>query len=128
MGGAYIMIIGTWTNGTPTAAMLSDCGRTVEFFEGTDFTTMAPHDELAHAGTRWVLADPGRSYIAYTDKPSDMFGLKDLPAGRYDLTWLDCVTGRTVAQKAVNVAAGDHGWRKPQQFGSEIAVWIRRAR
>ena len=27
---------------------------------------MKPHDELAAGSTRWVLANPGKSYVAYT--------------------------------------------------------------
>ncbi|GAG05548.1 unnamed protein product, partial [marine sediment metagenome] len=127
LGGLMPMLFEMNVHDTQTAT-LRQCRHLQEFFEATDFYTMASHDELAHAGTKWVLADPGRSYIAYTDEPSDRLGLKDLQAGRYDFTWLDCVTGKTVAQKAVSMAAGDHGWRKPEQFGSEIAVWIRRAR
>ena len=34
-------------------------------FIETKVNTTAPHDELADAGTRWVLVDPGRSYVAY---------------------------------------------------------------
>ena len=43
---------------------------------------MAPHDELRHAGTKYVLADPGRSYIAYSDQSGVPLGLKSLSAWR----------------------------------------------
>ncbi len=55
--------------------------RVQRFFEATDFTTMAPHDELRHAGTTYVLADPGRSYIAYSSNLAGVLGLPR-PAGR----------------------------------------------
>ncbi|MGH7955405.1 MAG: Ig-like domain-containing protein, partial [Opitutaceae bacterium] len=97
------------------------------FFEATEFWKMSSHDELKSEGTKYVLADAGRSYIAYADAPAGSLGLKNLPAGRYVVTWLDCVTGKKVATEATVARAGDHSFAKPSQIGAECAVAIRRA-
>ncbi len=107
--------------------MLEQFRHLQEFFEATDFWTLSSHDELKHDGTKYVLADPGRSYVAYTDNLTSQIGIKRLPAGQYAVTWLDCQTGQTVT-RAVHVdQPGDHAFDKPQPIGAECAAWIRRA-
>ncbi|MBL7154635.1 MAG: hypothetical protein ISS79_13055, partial [Phycisphaerae bacterium] len=126
MGGAYVMILEMDIAGTPRSD-LEDCGRLVRFFESTNFDQMAPHDELAFAGTKYVLARPGDSYIAYAPNLDGEIGLKGLKPGRYDLRWFDCATGKEVVQKAVKAAAANQTWPRPQGIGKELAVHIRRA-
>ena len=125
MGGAYVMILRMDIATTPVSD-LEDCGRLVRFFEATSFNEMAPHDELGFAGTKYVLARPGRSYIAYTPKLMGKIGLKNIRAGQYRFVWYDCATGLTVTQENVTVAGGDQSWSKPDNIGSELAVYIRR--
>ena len=123
------MVIGTWSPkiGDPTREMLKDMGRLVKFFESVrELTRMAPHDELARGGTQYVLADPGRSYIAYASGPSGNIGLKRMAAGTYEFTWLDCASGKTVKRTGVRVPAGDASWPRPPGIGSELAVAITR--
>ena len=92
---------------------LQQCRHLQRFFEATDFYTMAPHDELADGGTRWVLAAPGGSYIAYTDKATGSLGLVNLEAGRYHLTWLDCITGKTIVQRKKMKVSGTYTREDP---------------
>jgi CubicO group peptidase (beta-lactamase class C family) len=125
MGGAYVMILGMDIAGTPKSD-LEDCGRLVRFFESTDFCEMSPHDELAYGGTKYVLARPGESYIAYAAKLRGKIGLKNLTAGTYQLRWFDCATGKEAIQENVQVADGQHTWPKPNDIGNELAVYIRR--
>ncbi|MGH7128556.1 MAG: DUF4038 domain-containing protein, partial [Planctomycetaceae bacterium] len=125
MAGLMPMLLNMDIAGTPAEA-LGQCRHLQEFFESTDFWTMTSHDELAHAGTKYVLADPGRSYIAYADRPASQLGLKNLPAGRYAVTWLDCRTGRTSTLDQQMDQAGDHAFAKPPEIGDECAAWIRR--
>ncbi len=125
MGGAYVMILGMDIATTPKSD-LEDCGRLVHFFESTHFSEMSPHDELGWAGTKYVLALPGRSYIAYTPDLQGKIGLKDVRAGRYEFVWFDCVNEERVTQKNVSVADGDQSWNKPDGIGRELAVYIRR--
>jgi hypothetical protein len=111
--------------GTPKSD-LADCGRLVRFFESTKFNEMAPHDELGHAGTTYVLAEPPDSYIAYSAEGTGKIGLKGMEAGSYDFLWFDCVTGRRVWRHRVEVAAGEQGWDRPGGFGGEVGVHISR--
>jgi len=126
MGGTMPMILKTDIENTPVA-LLRQCRYLQQFFESTDFYTMSPHDDLAHGSTAWVLADPGRSAIAYAISPQGEMGLKGLPAGRYNLTWLDCVNGRRVTQTDLGHSGGNAAWQPPKEVGDEIAVWIRAA-
>jgi len=125
LGGAHSMVLRMNIADTPVE-QLRDCRLLRRFMEATDFNTMAPHDELAAAGTEYVLADPGHSYIAYTSDGSADIGLKVMPAGSYTLRWFDCVTGESTVHRGVAVAAGEQSWKKPQRLGAEVAVHITR--
>ncbi|MBW8042242.1 MAG: DUF4038 domain-containing protein [Planctomycetes bacterium] len=125
MGGAYVMILGMDIAAT-TESDLRDCGRLVRFFESTNFNEMSPHDELRYGGTKYVLALPGTSYIAYTPNLRGKIGLRGMSAGNYEFRWFDCATGQRVLQTKVTVAAGDKTWSKPAGIGNELAVYIRR--
>jgi hypothetical protein len=105
---------------------LRDDGRINTFMEQTDFHTMKPRDDLAAGSTKWVLANPGQCYIAYTYDYSGPMGVKNMAAGTYDLTWFDTVDGDTVMQDGLSVGSGDVTWAKPDSIGSEIALSIKR--
>ena len=100
------------------AALLPDDGVLRKFMEQTDFYAMRPQDDLAVGATKWVLANPGKSYIAYTYDCSGPMGLRGMTAGIYDFTWLDTVAGRSQSQAGVAVAAGDVTWNKPETLGT----------
>jgi len=125
MGGAYVMILGMDIAAT-SKSDLEDCGRLVRFLESTNFNQMSPHDELAFAGTKYVLARPGFSYIAYAPKLQGEIGLKGMTRGTCEFCWFDCVTGKEVRQARVNIKTGDQSWKKPRSIGAELAVYIRR--
>jgi hypothetical protein len=110
-----------------TDATLRDDGRVGAFLERTDVHRMKPRDDLAAGSTRWVLAHPGESYVAYTYDASGPMGVKGLPGGSYDLTWFDTVDGRTVTQAGVAVSPGDATWPKPESLGREVALYVRRS-
>ena len=111
--------------GTP-AQDLKDCGYLVRFLQGVQLQGMAPRDELAHAGTDYVLAKPGDRYVAYAADAAGQIGLKDMTAGRYRFDWCDCASGKRVLQTSVTVAEGDSAWKAPAGFGREVAVYLRR--
>lgn len=71
-------------------------------------------------------ANPGVSYIAYTYDHTGAIGVKDLPPGAYNFLWFDPVTGKQVTQPGVPVSTGDNIWPKPESFGREVALYIRR--
>ena len=125
MGGAYIMPIEWMIDNTPLTH-LQDCGRLVQFMERTDVHTMAPNDGLAFGGTEYVLANPGKSYIAYASSLSGDIGLRNMTAGTYDFLWYDVMDGTSVEQKGVSVGSGNQLWKKPSGIGNELAVFIKR--
>ena len=104
-----------------------DDGKVVAFMEQTDWHTMKPMDTLAAGSTKWVLANPGCSYIAYTYEYERAMGIKDLTNGLYTLMWFDTVTGETVTMNDVSVAAGDAEWQKPSSMSKEIALYVHRS-
>ncbi len=124
MGGLMPMFLSMDIASTP-AESLQQCRFLQQFFEGTDFYSMFPHDELSEAETKYVLANPGRSYIVYADQLQHTIGLKDVPAGRCLISWLDCQTGRTATGKTLCEQPGQATFKKPVGFGSECAAWIR---
>lgn len=101
---------------------LREHGYIARFMEQTDFHRMKPRPDLAAGSTRWVLANPGHSYIAYTDNYANPVAIKDLPAGSYDLLWLDTIDGKTARQHGISSVA----FEKPASFSNEIAVYIKR--
>lgn len=123
MGGAYVMVYG-WTIDTTSISDLRGCGRLRRFMEFTNFNEMSPHDELKYGGTKYVLALPGDSYIAYASALSGDIGLRDMTAGLYNFNWYDITNGTTVVQTDISVAKGDQTWRKPADIGNELAVYI----
>ena len=86
MGGLQVMRLGMDIAETPDEA-LNACRYLQQFFEQTDFYTMVNADALAYGDTTYVLADSGRSYIAYGLDAGGGLGLQDLPADSYDLDW-----------------------------------------
>jgi hypothetical protein len=126
MAGSYVMILGMEIINTPPEH-LQDCRRLQHFFESTDFNYMAPHDELKHAGTEYVLASPGFSYIAYSSENSGELGLQNLDAGNYNMRWYDCVTGQSIQQNNTGIASGRQSWKKPPEIGEEVILSITRS-
>ena len=126
MGGAYVMINGMTIDNTPLND-LRDMGRIVTFFESTNINEMAPHDELAFAGTGYVLAKPGNSYIAYASNLSGAVGVKNLIAGQYDFKWFDPIDSSTVNQTNISVGSGNQSWSKPGSIGNEVALYLTRS-
>ena len=105
---------------------LRDNGRINTFMELTDFHKMKPQDDLAAGSAKWILANPGNSYIVYTYDCSGPMGIKGMTAGKYNLMWFDPVDGDVVTQSGVSVSSGDVTWAKPDSIGSEVALYIKR--
>jgi CubicO group peptidase (beta-lactamase class C family) len=127
MGGAYVMALG-WSfdkPDTPSVEDLKACGNLVRFFESTNVNEMAPHDELRAAGTQYVLAAPGQSYIAYASQPGGAVGLKSIKEGVYRLTWFNPVSGKSVTQDRVRVSSGEQHWERPRDFAGPVALYVR---
>lgn len=126
MGGAYAMVLDTDIANTPESD-LRDCGRLVKFFESTNLSGTAPHDEMAYGATEYVLAKPGQSYLIYISKPGKM-GVKNLPAGNYQLRWYNPATG-VWTKTTLSARAGSLLLARPRGMGGEaVLVLERRAR
>jgi hypothetical protein len=106
---------------------LREDGYIAAFMEGTDYYRMKPRPDLAAGSTRWVLANPGKSYIAYTYDAKGPLGIKEIAPGTYNLLWLDTVEGGRNEQEGVSVSSGEAGWTKPDSFSSEVALYIQRS-
>lgn len=106
--------------------LLKDDGLLARFMETTDFFRMRNDNAQAHGSTKWVLCNPGQSWIAYSYAATSPMGVRNLPAGSYDLLWFDCESGREVVQRGVESKGGAVGWPKPDGFGGEVAVYIGR--
>lgn len=126
MGGVMPMLLKMDIADTP-AETLRQCRDLQHFFEASDFYTMAPDDELAFAGTRWVLANPGHSYIAYSPEDAGDLGLRQLPTGAWQLSWLDCSTGARASSSLAMSETGDARFARPDGIGAWAAVWLRPA-
>ena len=105
---------------------LRDDGFIRFFMEKTNFPELAPRDDLAFGSTQWVLAKPSDSYVAYTYDYKENMGIRNLPAGTYDLLWFDTITGEIHEQAPRVEKWEDTSWRKPDNFGNEIALYIKR--
>lgn len=125
MGGAYVMPI-QWDIASTPIDELQDCGKIVSFMEKTDFNTMAPHDELAYAGSKYVLANPGKSYIAYASVLRGNIGIKNMQSGIYDLKWMDIPSGTMVNEMKINLVEGDKTFEVPENIGNELVVYIKK--
>jgi len=93
-------------------------------FSDTDFHEMAPHDELARGDTEYVLARPGRAYIAYSSRCTRELGLTGRFEGTYDLRWFDCATGKTVTRASVKISAVNASFARPAGLGKEVALYL----
>jgi hypothetical protein len=106
--------------------LLQDDGKMRAFMEETDFYRMRSHDELAAGATKWVLAQPGQSYIAYSYTVTDTMGVKGLVPGAYDLLWFDAITGERHLQKNAKAPNETTLWSKPPTMNNEIALYVKR--
>jgi hypothetical protein len=61
------------------------------FLKDVKWWTMSPHDELKTSGNAWIIADPGKEYVAFSESGSS-FSL-NLSAGTYQYRWYDPTNG-----------------------------------
>ena len=121
MGGAYSMILYMGIASTPLGDLRA-CGRLVGFMEATRFNEAVPADGLARGDTDYVLAEPGRVYIAYGDGGSCL-GVSVL-AGEYRVRWYDPVDGGWTDEGLQALATGDRMFAKPGAIGAEAALYL----
>ncbi len=126
MTGMHKLIPSHRPNITRDLIHLQEDGYVASFMEKTDFHTMWHRNDLAAGSAKWVLANPGNSYILYTYDYQDNMGLIGMFQGWYDLLWLDTETGETVWQRNILAKWGENTWKKPPTIGNEIALYVRK--
>jgi hypothetical protein len=85
---------------------------------------MVPRNNLKFGNTKFVLAVPGQSYVAYSDQASGNLGVQGLTSGTYNLKWLDTVDGSTVVQNGVAVTTAATAFLRPSSIQLEAALYI----
>ncbi|MEM7246081.1 MAG: thrombospondin type 3 repeat-containing protein [Acidobacteriota bacterium] len=123
MAGLHMMVFHMFNDPTPDED-LQALRTQQEFFETTNWYDLDPRDDLAFSGTKWVMALPPDSYIAYAPDLTGNMGISGMAAGRYDFHWVDCASGERVQQIGMAVGDGDQAWPKPGGFSEEVAVWV----
>ena len=86
---------------------------------------MTPRNDLKYGDTKWVLAEPGANYVAYSYSATANLGVKGLTNGSYQLKWLDTVDGSTVVQ-TVSVTSANRTFPRPASIQPESALYIRK--
>jgi len=108
----------------PKPGTLFEDGLISSFMEKTDYQNMEPRNDLKCSDTKWVLANPGKSYIAYSYECTEGIGLGQMTDGVYKLKWMDTETGKTITQYNVAVQWGSNDFKKPKPLGTEVVVYI----
>jgi len=124
MGGLMPMLLEMDVASTPIEE-LNRCRILQDFFERTDFNTMSPHDELAIGERQWVLANPGESYIAYSENLSENMHIRNISPGNYQVEWIDCASGILIRERK-KITASDEPFTKPKLIGKWGALWIKK--
>ena len=100
--------------------------RAIVEFSNSHPNMKAKIEPVPGGDSEYVLAAPGRAWVAWSGRRAGEMGVRGLPAGSYALRWLDCVRGAIVEQAEVAVAGGDTTWSAPVGIGSETALYVER--
>lgn len=140
---------GTFTGhqspGGGSVALRDQLGILKQFFDAMDFVKMQPdHAALKSVSpelTTSILSKSGQTYAVYTHvpltvKPADLQKLLgndnaanivlDIPAGQYDVKWLDTLTGQFEKTDSVAHAGGEMTLSSPT-FAMDIALLLTRS-
>lgn len=124
MGGAYVMVLFMFIDDTPTSD-LADLQRIADFFEGSPLFDLIPDNARAFGDTEYVMAAADDSaFVLYQSARTGDLGVTALPAGDYDLHWLDCVDGDTVDETLTGLSSGDQTFTTPASMGAEVALRV----
>jgi hypothetical protein len=98
---------GTAANDAPGgggAALRSQLGVLRRTLESTGLVALAPDARVvaeSRDATTLALSQPGKQYLIYVEGPGKTDVIVNLPAGRYDATWLNARTGRVDRKEEV---------------------------
>jgi hypothetical protein len=120
---------GTARNEAPgggSPALRRQFGVLKRFVEGFDFVRMRPDRRIvtrAPGAFREALVDPGRAYAIYLDGRLAGDLVLEVPAGRYDATWIDVLTGSPLAQTRVRHTGGRMALTPPR-YAQDVALRV----
>ena len=124
MSGSNVMVLGMDVVNTPDAE-LKELGSIAKFMNQIDLANMSPDNALAAGVTLYVLADQGNQYIAYTNEQGEI-GIKSIVEGDYRLLWFDAITGHQVEETVSISESGTLSLQRPDIFGPEAAVSLKK--
>lgn len=121
---------GTAANDAPgggSAALRSQLGVLRRTLESTGLVALAPDARVvaeSRDAATLALSQPGRQYLIYVEGPGKTDLIVDLPAGRYDATWLNARTGRVDRQE--QVTGGGRRLLESPDYVTDVVVRITR--
>jgi hypothetical protein len=103
-----------------------------DFMYGFNFIRMHPDNNVIRNGLEkqteaYVLAEPGRQYAAHIYGGEQVNLRFDLPKGRYDITWVNTLTGNVDRQDQLDHPGGNASLESPR-YKTDIALRIIRSR
>jgi hypothetical protein len=98
-----------------------------DFIHGFDFVRMKPARSIVKNARDRVqmLAEVGKQYAGYFKLKQSIPLKVELPAGKYQVTWLDAVSGEQVRSFALSHSGGEATIEMPREV-REYALAIRK--
>jgi hypothetical protein len=121
---------GTAANDAPgggSAALRSQLGVLRRTLESTGLVALAPDPHIvaeARDAATLALSHPGKQYVIYVEGRGKTDLIVDLPAGRYDATWLNARTGRVDRQE--ELTGGGRRLLESPDYMTDVVVRITR--
>jgi hypothetical protein len=128
MAGAYVMQASgsrgrAWDILKSPDADLNALGYMADFFKSVAaLNRMVPRNDLKFGNTKWVLAEAGKNYVAYSDNATANLGVTGLTRGTYNLKWLDCIDGSTHIQNNVSITTARRAFARPASIQAACAA------
>lgn len=125
MAGTYFWVQGWNLTGPedPPDSNLEECRYVQRFFERIRLRNLVPDNARARDDADYAMVDDGsNSYALYTESYGSALGIADLPAGEYELHWLDTITGVTYDEPHVQAVTGDASFIRPAALGTAVEI------
>lgn len=102
-----------------------------DFIHSFDFVRMSPDKSVIQSGVpdgarAWALVDPGKAYAIYLSGGEQADLTLQLPAGTYNIEWLNTKTGRVDKQQQIEHDGGDQQLQS-SPYREDIALRITRS-
>lgn len=124
LAGAYVMVY-QWDVELTSEEQLRQCGYLARFMESSAFPTMTPSPGASAGQTRFLMSGTGPVFLGYSESGEGRPGVREVPRGTYEVSWLDARDGRTRQGTLVH-AGGTLFLSRPEDLGPELAFYLRR--